>query len=163
MEKILTFEQFLTETKQYVDAKFTDDYKGPEAGKKAKLNALDYTSKGDDDDVEVNIGGKKIKVQKKFIQPVELFETGVYNSENDIQANPKTAENKPDKIIGVLAAIADKVTEVLYSLEDLRTFIKNNSELSHQIVDTSITEFKSFLSSLQSESEVVGSDSVNTQ
>ena len=132
------------------------------------MKALDFTSRGDNDDVEVLYGGsKKTFIKKKFLEPLEVFETknlsetGVYNSETDIHSNVKTSENKPDKTNGVLAAIADKVTEVLYGLEDLRTFIKDNSEISHDSVDKSIEDFKSFLTSLDSESEVAASGSVN--
>ena len=132
------------------------------------MKALDYTSRGDNDNVEILYGGgKKTLIKKKFLEPLEVFEnknlseTGVYNSETDIQANVKTSENKPDKTNGVLAAVADKVTEILYGLEDLRTFIKDNSQISHDTVDKSIDDFKSFLTSLDSESEVAASGSVN--
>lgn len=132
------------------------------------MKALDYTSRGDNDNVEILYGGgKQIMIKKKFLVPLEVFEnknlseTGVYNSETDIHANAKTSENKPDKTNGVLAAVADKVTEILYGLEDLRTFIKDNSQISHDAVDKSIEDFKSFLTSLDSESEVAASGSVN--
>lgn len=132
------------------------------------MKAIDYTSRGDNEDVEILYGGgKKMKIKKRFLEPLEVFEnknlseTGVYNSETDIHANPKTEENKPDKNTGLLAAIADKVTEILYGLDDLRTFIKDNSDLSHESVDKAIADFKSFLSSIESESEVTASGSVN--
>jgi hypothetical protein len=99
------------------------------------MKAIDYTSRGDNEDVEIlYVGGKKTRIKKRFLEPLEVFEnknlseTGVYNSETDIHANPKTGENKPDKNTGLLAAIADKVTEILYGLDDLRTFIKDNSD-----------------------------------
>jgi hypothetical protein len=132
------------------------------------MKALDFTSRGDNDDVEILYGGgKKTYIKKKFLKPLEVFEnknlseTGVYNSETDIHANAKTSENKPDKTNGVLAAIADKVTEILYGMDDLRTFIKDNSEISHDAVDKAIADFKSYLTSLDSESEVAASGSVN--
>lgn len=132
------------------------------------MKALDFTSRGDNDDVEILYGGgNKTFIKKKFLKPLEVFETknlsetGVYNSETDIQSNVKTSENKPDKTNGVLAAIADKVTEILYGMEDLRTFIKDNSQVSHEAVDKSIDDFKSFLTSIDSESEVAASGSVN--
>jgi hypothetical protein len=132
------------------------------------MKAIDYTSRGDNEDVEILYGGgKKTRIKKRFLEPLEVFEnknlseTGVYNSETDIHANPKTGENKPDKNTGILAAIADKVTEILYGLDDLRTFIKDNSDLSHDSVDKAIADFKSFLSSIESESEVTASGSVN--
>jgi len=153
----------IKEAKEYVKARISDKtYKGPGAGEEVMMKALDYTSHGDNDDVEIIYGGgKKTKIKKKFLEPAELLETGVYNSETDIQANPKTSENKPDKTNGVLAAISDKVTELLYGLEDLRTFIKDNSDLSHDSVDKAIADFKSYLTSLETESEVSASGSVN--
>jgi hypothetical protein len=157
----------IKEAKEYVKARITNKgYSGPGAGEEVMVKALDYTSRGDNDPVEIlYAGAKKISVPKKFVEPLEIFEnlyeTGVYNSETDIQSNPKTSENKPDKTNGVLAAISDKVTEILYGMDDLRTFIKDNSELSHEAVDKAIDDFKSYLTSLDSESEVSASGSVN--
>lgn len=132
------------------------------------MKALDFTSRGVNDDVEILYGGgKKTFIKKKYLNPLEvfeqknLFETGVYNSETDIHANVKTSENKPSKTNGVLAAISDKVTEILYGLDDLRIFIKDNSEISHDVVDKAIADFKSYLTSLDSESKVVASGSAN--
>ena len=159
----------IKEAKEYVRAQITDpDYSGPAKGQDIMIRAVDYTKGGENDEVEVVYSGDKItKVPKKFIEPIDilerknLYETGVYNSEMDIHSNPKTSDNKPDKTIGVLSAIADKVTEILYGLKDLRTFIQDNSQLSHKICDRTIDEFESYLSALDSESKVSASGSVN--
>lgn len=159
----------IKEAKEYVRARVTDpDYSGPAKDQDIMIRAVDYTKGGENDEVEVVYSGDKItKVPKKFIELIDilerknLYETGVYNSEMDIHSNPKTSDNKPDKTNGVLSAIADKVTEILYGLKDLRTFIQDNSQLSHKICDQTIDDFESYLSALDSESKVSASGSVN--
>lgn len=111
--------------------------------------------------------GKKKLIYKKDIIPINfiktknLNETGVYNSEMDIHSNPKTSENKPDRSNGIFSMIENKVTEIIYGLDDLRTFIKDNSKISHDVIDKSIGEFKSYLASIKSESEVSSSGSID--
>ena len=125
------------------------------------FNPLDYTKGGSDDLVQIYVEEKPLTVKKKDIHPSELYETGVYNSELDVYSNPKTSENKPNKTASTLSAIGDKVEEILYSLSDLRTFIKDNSTVSHKIVDSAIADFKSYLTSLENETEETSAGSVN--
>lgn len=132
------------------------------------MKALDFTSRGNNDNVEIIYGaGKKKLIKKKYLQPIDvlerknLYETGVYNSETDVKSNPKTSENKPDKSSGLLAAIGDKAGEILYGLEDLKTFIQDNSNISHDFIDNTISDFKSFLTSIEKESEISASGSAN--
>ncbi|MFM2010949.1 MAG: hypothetical protein RLZZ479_1340 [Bacteroidota bacterium] len=154
----------IREADDYVRAKILI----PGYGEEVKMKALDFTSRGDNDDVEIVYGaGKKKLIKKSFLQPINilekknLYETGVYNSETDVKSNPKTSENKPDKSGALLAAVGDKAGEVLFSLEELKTFIKDNSDISHDFIDKSISDFKSFLSSIDSESETLASGSIN--
>lgn len=126
------------------------------------ISALGFTSVGDEDDVTIlYAGGKKILVKKKFLEPTELFETGVYNSETDINTNPKTGENKPDDLNAVVDRLTERLKEITHSLEEMRLFIKDNSSLSHVSLDKCITELGSYLKSLEDEINNGVSDVVN--
>jgi len=158
----------IKEADEYVRAKITDKNLITGFSDEVKMKALDFTSRGNNDNVEIIYGaGKKKLIKKKYLQPIDvlerknLYETGVYNSETDVKSNPKTSENKPDKSSGLLAAIGDKAGEILYGLEDLKTFIQDNSNISHDFIDNTISDFKSFLTSIEKESEISASGSAN--
>jgi hypothetical protein len=136
----------------YVKGKLKDDYTGPGAGEEIMIKALDFTSKGDDEDVTILYGGsKEIQVKKKFLEPTELFETGVYNSETDTNINPKTDENKPDAVGAVVDRLSERLKEITSSLEEMRVFVKDNSSLSHDSLDKCINELGSYLKNLEDE------------
>jgi len=116
------------------------------------IKALDFTKKGDDDNITILYGGgKEIEVKKKFVEPTELFETGVYNSETDTNTNPKTDENKPDAVGAVVDRLSERLKEITSSLEEMRLFVKDNSSLSHDSLDKCINELGSYLKSLEEE------------
>ena len=116
------------------------------------IKALDFTKKGDEDDITILYGGgKEIQVKKKFLEPTELFETGVYNSETDINTNPKTDENKPDAVGAVVDRLSERLKEITHSLEEMRLFVKDNSSLSHDSLDKCINELGSYLKNLEEE------------
>ena len=126
------------------------------------IKALDFTKKGDDDDVSILYGGgKEIQVKKKFLEPTELFETGVYNSETDTNTNPKTDENKPDAVGAVVDRLSERLKEITHSLEEMRLFVKDNSSLSHDSLDKCINELGSYLKSLEEEVKSGASAIVN--
>ena len=106
-------------------------------------------------------GSKKIKVLKKFIEVPKLIEYGVYNSETDINTNPKTGENKPDDLNAVVDRLTERLKEITHSLAEMRLFIKDNSSLSHVSLDKCITELGSYLKSLEDEINNGVSDVVN--
>ena len=136
----------------YVKGKLKDDYTGPGAGEEIMIKALDFTSKGDDEDVTILYGGsKEIQVKKKFLEPTELFETGVYNSETDTNTNPKTDQNKPDGVGAVIDRLTERLNEISSSLEELRLFVKDNSKFSHESLDKCITEINAYVKNLQDE------------
>ncbi len=141
------------EAKEFVKAKLVKDAPGLRAGENVMMKALDYTSKSAEDQVVIKVNGKTTTIKKNFLQPLELFETGVYNSETDLHSNPKTSENKPDKNSSLFSSISDKSAEILYGLKELRTFVKDNSKLSHEVFDRAISDIESYISSLESESE----------
>jgi hypothetical protein len=116
------------------------------------IKALDFTKKGDEEDITILYGGgKEIQVKKKFLEPTELFETGVYNSETDTNTNPKTDENKPDAVGAVVDRLSERLKEITHSLEEMRLFVKDNSSLSHDSLDKCIDEIGSYLKSLEDE------------
>lgn len=116
------------------------------------IKALDFTKKGDEEDITILYGGgKEIQVKKKFIEPTELFETGVYNSETDTNTNPKTDENKPDAVGAVIDRLSERLKEITNSLEEMRLFVKDNSSLSHDSLDKCINELGSYLKNLEEE------------
>jgi hypothetical protein len=115
------------------------------------IKALDFTSKGDDEEVEVMHGDTRLKIKKSLIEPTELFETGVYNSETDVNSNPKTGENTPDKVGAVIDRLTERIKEIVSSLEELQLFVKDNSSLSHESLDKCIAELSSYVKALEDE------------
>jgi hypothetical protein len=116
------------------------------------INALDFTKKGDEENITILYGGgKEIQVKKKFLEPTELFETGVYNSETDTNTNPNTGENKPDAVGAVVDRLSERLKEITSSLEEMRVFVKDNSSLSHDSLDKCINELGSYLKNLEDE------------
>jgi hypothetical protein len=126
------------------------------------IKALDFTKKGDEDDITILYGGgKEIQIKKKFVEPTELFETGVYNSETDTNTNPKTSENQPDAIGAVVDRLSERLKEITHSLEEMRLFVKDNSSLSHDSLDKCINELGFYLKSLEEEVKTGTSAIVN--
>jgi hypothetical protein len=127
------------------------------------VKAIDYTSKGDDDDISILLGGtKSTKIKKKFLTNVlvekrKLNEVGVYNSETDIKQNPKTDDNTPDELTGFLSSLRESIEHVLSSLNDIKSSVMDNSDLSYDSLDICMSELKSYLKSLSDESEVSAS------
>jgi hypothetical protein len=123
---------------------------------------LDFTKRGDNELITIkDKSGKERKVKKDLIEPTELFETGVYNSETDTNNNPKTGENTPDKVGAVVNRLSERLREIVASLDELRLFVKDNSSLSHASLDTCISEINTYISSLEDESKQISSESVN--
>ena len=115
------------------------------------IKALDFTSKGDDEAVDVMHGDTHMKIKKSLVEPTELFETGVYNSETDVNLNPKTGENTPDKVGAVIDRLTERINEIVSSLEELQLFVKDNSSLSHESLDKCIAELSSYVKALEDE------------
>ena len=115
------------------------------------IKALDFTKGGDDDLVDVMHGNTHLKIKKSLVEPTELFETGVYNSETDVNSNPKTGENTPDKVGAVIDRLTERINEIVSSLEELQLFVKDNSALSHESLDKCINELSSYVKALEDE------------
>lgn len=130
------------------------------------MKAVDYTSKGDEDLVDIIVDGSKTQIKKKFIEDPKLSETelneiGVYNSENDIAANPKTGENKPDELTGFVTKLTDSVNGIIGSLVELKAAVEENSKLSFDSLDVCIAELQSYVKSLDEEAEISSQTNAN--
>ncbi len=122
------------------------------AGKEVLVNALDYTSKGDEDKIEVMLpGNKKVFVTKKHITGIELNEYGVYNSENDVNNNVKTKENVPSLEHKVVTSVIEKVKETIGSLGEIRKTVQNETSISFDSVDIAVHELSTYISNLEEE------------
>ena len=115
------------------------------------VKALDYTSKGDNEDVEILTGnGKSMLVKKK---DVELLETGVYNDQSDLENNPKTGENSPTPEALVLKKIQDITKDVIGQISEMRDFVKKETNLSIDPLEASLSELQNYSQSIQSHLE----------
>lgn len=112
-----------------------------------QVKALDYTSK--EENIEVIYPGGKIGKVKK--SDIELFEAGVYNSEQDINNNPKTDENKPDDTTGKLDNVLFHVESTIAHLDELRAMIEETTSLSPESIETCIAELTSYKTTLEKE------------
>lgn len=158
----------------FVQGSVKKNYNGSEAGASIMFSAEDYTSSGDDDMIEIVINGKKSQMKKRDIEDPRLStakdvtesrknldEVGVYNSENDIAANPKTKENKPDELTGFVSQLTDSVNGIIGDLTELKTTVEENSELSFDSLLVCIAELQSYVKSLDEESEVSSQSNPN--
>lgn len=115
--------------------------------KQIMVRALDYTSRGENANVEILTGsGKSLIVKKK---DVELLETGVYNDQKDSENNPKTGENKSTPEVVVLNKIQDITKDVIGQISELRNFIKKETNLSIDALESSLSELENYSQSLQ--------------
>jgi hypothetical protein len=151
------------EAKDYVKGvvKIEDPAAGEYAGKIVQIYALDFTKKGENENIKVKVDGKTAEIKKSALEPTELFEYGVYNSETDTTNNPKTDENKPDVVGAVISRLSERLKEITSSLDELRLFVKDNSSLSHDSLDTCIQELGLYLKGLEEEGKKVTSDTIN--
>jgi len=150
------------EAKEFVSGKIRNsDVAGIKTGEPLILRAIEFTKGGDEDDVTVQYKGQNIKLKKKYIEPTELFEYGVYNSETDTNNNPKTGENTPDAVQGVIDRVSERIKEIVSTLDELRLFVKDNSNLSHESIDSTITELSNYIKSMEDEGKEASSSSVN--
>jgi len=132
------------------------------AGQTVMVKAVDYTSKGDEDMIEISVDNKKEKIKKKYITDIiKLNEIGVYNTETDTNNNPKTKENIPDELTGFVENLIDSVNHVVASLSEIKKLVNENSSLSSEAIDKCVAELQSYSKSLSEESEVSASANAN--
>jgi hypothetical protein len=82
---------------------------------------------------------------------VKLFEAGVYNSETDINNNPKTDENTPDDITGKMDNFLFHVESAIGQLQELKTMIEETSSISADSIETCIAELTNYRNNLEKE------------
>jgi hypothetical protein len=135
----------------YVAAVLAVEAGGLPAGEKVLVKAIDYTSKGNSENIEVVLPGKKSVSVKK--SDVKLFEAGVYNSEMDINNNPKTDENKPDGTTEKLQNVLDMVDSTIAHIQELKSAVDEGTSLSSESLEKCITELTTYKQNLQAEAE----------
>jgi len=133
----------------YVGAVVSVTIPGYPTNTKVQLKALDYTSKGDEDQIEVILpNGKPASVKKA---DVKLFEAGVYNSQTDMEKNPKTGENKPDNVTGNIEMALDGIENAIANLAELKVSIEDSTSFSAETIDKCIAELTSYKTHLNQE------------
>jgi hypothetical protein len=142
----------------YVKARLSVAVEGVPAGTEVQVKALDYTSKADNEMVDVLLPNKKLASIKKV--DVKLFEAGVYNSELDFKNNPKTKENKPDETTGKIDLVMTGIENSLIELQDLAKTIEEDTSLSSETIKTCIAELTNYRNSLAKEKEQSASATV---
>jgi hypothetical protein len=135
----------------YVKAKLSVAVQGVPAGTEVQIKALDYTSKADNENVDIILPNKKLASVKK--SNVKLFEAGVYNSETDIKNNPKTDENKPDEVTGKMDNVLVQVENAIAQLQELKITVDEGTSFSSEAIDSCITELTTYKKTLQQERE----------
>lgn len=111
-------------------------------------NDLEIETQGDGGTVgikEANFSFGKKKVD------AELNEIGVYKSEKDTENNPKTGENTPDELTGIVEKLKDTVTQVITALGEMKSTVEENSNLSTEPIGNCIDELTAYVNSLQAE------------
>jgi hypothetical protein len=84
----------------------------------------------------------------------ELKETGVYNSETDINTNPKTGENKPSELISFFSTITDRLKHISSDLKEVSGIIKDNDKISVDPINVCAAELDSYIKSLEDEATI---------
>ena len=57
-----------TKNGEFVEATISNAVAGLKKGDKVMVNALDYTTKGNDEEVEIDNSGKKMMIVKKYLE-----------------------------------------------------------------------------------------------
>jgi len=133
----------------YVGAVLSVGLPGTPAGTKVQIKALDYTSKSDDELIDIILPNKRLASVKK--SDVKLFEAGVYNSETDINNNPKTDENTPDNVTGKMDDFLFHVESAIGQLQELKSMIEETSSISADSIKTCIAELTTYRNNLEKE------------
>lgn len=84
----------------------------------------------------------------------ELNEYGVYNSETDINNNPKTGENKPSELVSFLSQVTERLSAIREQLGEVKEMLKENDKITHTSIDTCIAELESYMKSIEEETTI---------
>lgn len=102
-------------------------------------------------DIAIKIGKRDAGVAEST---QELKEYGVYNSETDINSNPKTGENEPDKLVSFIGKVSERISAVVDQLKELQEMFKENDDISSEPINSSLAELESYMKSLEEESNI---------
>lgn len=118
--------QTLSNDAEFVSATISNEYDKELAGKKVKILAKDFTSKGAEDSIQVKIDDDVIFVAKKFIIPdtdVLMPDTKIISKQD---LDDKTKAGNELKNQTVVQNLGEEKTKI--SLDDLKDEIKNDSD-----------------------------------
>jgi hypothetical protein len=90
----------------------------------------------------------------------ELNEYGVYNSETDINNNPKSGENKPGEMVSFFGKVIERLNGVKEQLTEIKDMIKENDSISPKSVETCIAEIDTYIKSLEDETQTANTSGV---
>lgn len=90
----------------------------------------------------------------------ELNEYGVYNSETDINNNPKSGENKPGEMVSFFGKVIERLNGIKEQLNEVKEMIKDNDSISPKSVDTCIAEIETYVKALEDESQTANTSGV---
>jgi hypothetical protein len=90
----------------------------------------------------------------------ELNEYGVYNSETDINNNPKSGENKPGELVSFFGKVIERLNGIKDQLSEVKDMIKDNDSISPKSVESCIAEIETYVKSLEDETKNANSSGV---
>jgi len=84
----------------------------------------------------------------------ELKEYGVYNSETDINSNPKTGENAPNELVAFFSKVTERLKQINDDLKEIQDVVKDNDKISADPINTCVAELESYIKSLEDEANI---------
>ena len=87
-------------------------------------------------------------------ESTELLETGVYNSETDINSNPKTGENQPNEFIAFFSKVSDRLKHISSDLKEVHEIIKDNDKISVEAITNCAAELDAYIKTLEDETNI---------
>jgi hypothetical protein len=84
----------------------------------------------------------------------ELKEYGVYNSETDINSNPKTGENAPNELVAFFSKITERLKIISNDLKEVQEIVKDNDKISSDAIDTCVAELDAYVKTLEDETNI---------
>ena len=84
----------------------------------------------------------------------ELKETGVYNSETDINTNPKTGENAPNELVAFFSKVTERLKHISDDLKEVHGVVKDNGKISSEAIETCVAELDAYIKTLENEANI---------
>jgi len=121
-----------------------------------KTKGISEPSKSDPTKIVSQFDGMSVAIEEKK----ELNEYGVYNSETDINNNPKTGENKPAELTAFFGKVIERLKDITTQLAEVNDMIKENDSISPKSIEICVAELETYVKSLEDESEVTNTSGV---